>query len=99
MSEALRVVVLVVLLASGSAGWGSLIVRLFARLGWEEVRQEISAPLRLLLGMSLFLAVGGVLVALDVAYFGVLVAWHVVGVLLLAPRVVPAWRAVRAAFA
>jgi hypothetical protein len=42
--------------------------------------------LQVLLGVGLFLSVGGFLVALDVAKFGVLLAWHVIGVAFLGSR-------------
>ena len=95
MPVVLRYLLLVALLFAGSAGWGSVTVLLFERLGWVDVRREITLSLRLLLGVSLFLGVGGILVAFDVAYFGVLMAWHAIGALLLSPRLVPAVRAAR----
>ncbi|HUI02745.1 MAG TPA: hypothetical protein VLZ77_04335 [Acidimicrobiales bacterium] len=92
MPVVLGYLLLVALLFAGSAGWGSVTVRLFERLGWAEARRAVTPSLRLLLGVSLFLGIGGVLVACDVAYFGVLMAWHAVGALLLAPRLVRALR-------
>ena len=49
------------------------------RAGWDGARREIGPPLQVVVGVCLFLVVGGVLVACDLARFDVLVGFHVVG--------------------
>ncbi|HTZ10710.1 MAG TPA: hypothetical protein VMB72_16675, partial [Acidimicrobiales bacterium] len=83
MAEGLSYLGIVVLLVAGSGGWGNAVVRALRRLGWEAAPAVVRPPLQLSLGMALFLAVGGVLVALDLAWFWVLVAWHLIGLALL----------------
>jgi len=75
--------VLVALLFFGAAGWGAIAVRVLERAGWRDAAAEIGFALRVLLGVSLFLAVGGYLVALGIARPAVLLGWHVVGLLYL----------------
>jgi hypothetical protein len=87
VTESLKFLAFVALLFLGAGGWGTAAVAVLRRIGWERARDEIGPPLQLVLGVSLFLAVGGVLVAADLARFDVLVAWHVVGVVLLVTRV------------
>src|ERR1022692_70295 len=67
VTESLKFVALVALLFLGAGGWGTAVVAVLRRLGWERARDEIGAALQLVLGVSLFLAVGGVLVAADLA--------------------------------
>jgi len=86
VSELLRFVGLVALLLVGSAGWGSACVSVLRRLGWGEARTVLRPPLQLALGIAVFLAVGGFLVAVDAAWFWVLLGWHVAGVVLAGAR-------------
>ena len=79
----MKFLALVALLFLGAGGWGTTAVGAMRRAGWENARDEIGPALQLVLGVCLFLAVGGVLVACDLARFDVLVAWHLVGVALL----------------
>ncbi len=83
MTESLKFLALVALLFLGAGGWGTAAVRALHRAGWENARDEIGPALQLVLGVCLFLAVGGVLVACDLARPDVLLAWHLVGVVLL----------------
>ena len=87
MIFSLKLLGLVALLFLGSWGWGTAAVGLFRRWGWKSVREELGPTIQILLGVALFLAVGGFLVALDSARIGPLVAWHVIGVALLVTRV------------
>jgi hypothetical protein len=77
---------LLALLFLGAWGWGWAAVGVLKRVGWETADDELGPPMQVLLGMALFLSVGGFLVALDVAKFGVLLAWHVIGVTFLVVR-------------
>lgn len=86
MTESLKFLGLVALLFLGAGGWGTAAVRALRRAGWDKARDEIGPALQLVLGVCLFLVVGGVLVACDLARFDVLVAWHLVGVVLLLTR-------------
>ncbi|HEY5025243.1 MAG TPA: hypothetical protein VII76_09720 [Acidimicrobiales bacterium] len=86
MTESLQFLGLVALLLLGAGGWGTVAVGALERAGWDTARQEIGPALQLVLGVSLFLVVGGVLVACDVARFDVLLSWHLVGVVLLLTR-------------
>jgi hypothetical protein len=86
VTESLKFVALVALLFLGAGGWGTAAVGVLRRAGWERARDEIGPALQLVLGVSLFLAVGGVLVAFDLARFDVLVVWHIVGLVLLVMR-------------
>ncbi len=86
MTQSLKFLALVALLFLGAGGWGTVAVGVLRRAGWDEARDEIGPSLQLVVGVCLFLAVGGVLVACDVARFDVLFAWHVVGVALLSTR-------------
>jgi len=74
---------LIGLLLLGSWGWGRTAVRWAMRLGWPTAQSDVPPALQLVVGVALFLAAGGVLVALGLADVGVLVAWHAVGVVLL----------------
>ena len=68
----------------GSWGWGAALVTAAVRTRVASRQQaRLEVPLQILLGVALFLAVGGVLVAADTGRFDVLVAWHVLGVVLL----------------
>src|SRR5579872_2224607 len=75
---------LIALLFGGAWGWGIAQVDVLRRLGWRSVHTEITAPLQIALGVALFLAVGGVLVAASQARLPELLAWHVVGLAVLA---------------
>src|ERR1700722_3553564 len=86
VTESLKFSGLVALLFLGAGGWGTAAVAALVRAGWEEARAEIGPALQVVVGVCLFLAVGGVLVAADLARFGVLLAWHLVGVGLLVTR-------------
>ncbi len=83
MTESVKFLALVALLFLGAGGWGTAAVGALRRVGWENARDEIGPALQLVLGVCLFLAAGGVLVACNVARFDVLLAWHLVGVALL----------------
>jgi hypothetical protein len=76
-----RFVVLVVLLVLGSWGWGRAGTVALRRAGWKAVTDAIGPPLQILLGVSMFVSVGGFLVAVGVATFSILIGWHVVGAL------------------
>src|SRR5665213_314060 len=71
------------LIGAGSFGWGRAILVASDRLGWNDVWEEISPPLATVLGMGLFLAVFGVLLAFHLVLVGLLVGWHVIGVIML----------------
>ena len=86
---------LLALLFLGSWGWGSAVVALLRRAGWDDAPAVVTAPLQMALGVALFMAFGGFLVAADAAWFWVLLAWHVVGVAMLAPLVPGGVRAAR----
>ncbi len=86
MTESLKFVALVALLFLGAGGWGTAAVAVMRRAGWDAARREIGPPLQVVVGVCLFLVVGGVLVACDLARFDVLVGFHVAGVVLLALR-------------
>jgi hypothetical protein len=75
-----RFVLLTAVLALGAWGWGRAAVAVMRRAGWENVGEAIGSPLQILLGMSLFLCVGGFMVAAGVARFDTLIGWHLVGV-------------------
>ena len=47
------------LLFLGAAGWGSAAVWVLRRAGWETAGEVLGASLQLLLGMALFISVGG----------------------------------------
>src|ERR1700681_782625 len=76
---------LLAVLFLGAWGWGC--ARTLRRAGWETAHDALGPALQVLVGMALFLSVGGFLVALDLAKFGVLLGWHIVGVAFLLPRV------------
>ena len=86
MPASLRFVLLAALLLLGSGGWGSATASVLRRLGWDDVTDEVGPSLQLLLGVGEFLAVSGLLVALNAAYFVALLVWHVIGVALLVQR-------------
>ncbi len=86
MSESLGFVALVAGLFLGAWGWGTAVVAGLGRAGWSGARRELGPALQIVLGVCLFLAVGGVLVACDLARFGLLVGWHVIGIALLVAR-------------
>ena len=83
MGHVLSYIGLIALLLAGSAGWGAAANWMFRLMGWREADEVLTPALRLLVGMAMFLAVGGILVASDAAYFGILIAWHVVGTIIL----------------
>src|SRR5579864_1710299 len=89
MAESVKFLALVALLFFGAAGWGAIAVAVLQRSGWKGAAKEIGFPIRVLLGVSLFLAVGGFLVAVGIARPEVLLAWHAVGVLYLLVRLWP----------
>lgn len=95
MGVADRFVVLLLLLVLGAWGWGRAAVGILRRAGWETVTEVIAPPLQILLGVSLFLSVGGFVVAGGVGRIEVLVGWHLVGVLLLIVSLVGAVRRTR----
>ncbi|HUI05175.1 MAG TPA: hypothetical protein VLZ77_16670, partial [Acidimicrobiales bacterium] len=86
---------LLALLFLGSWGWGRAVVALLRRAGWDDAPAVVTAPVQMALGVALFMAFGGFLVAADAAWFWVLVAWHGAGVALLAPLVPAGVRRVR----
>ena len=89
MQHVLALVLLIAVLFFGSAGWGVLATdigrhrraqRAGAHAGADaETETEIGFALQVAVGAALFMAVGGVLVALDIAWVGLLVLWHAVG--------------------
>ena len=81
-SDAVKFLALLALLFVGSAGWGAAAVWVLHRTGWKSTADQLGHPLQLVLGMALFMAVGGILVAFDSAELVFLVAWHVAGVAL-----------------
>jgi hypothetical protein len=81
--DALELLGFVGLLFLAGWGWGSGVVGLLRRAGWETVRSEIGIPLQVLLGTALFMVFGGFMVAADAARLGPLLAWQVVGLVLL----------------
>jgi len=87
MPEAVKFLALVALLVLGAWGWGAAAVAALGRAGWASARDELRAPLQLVIGVSLFLAAGGILVALDAARLPFLLGWHVIGAALLLPRI------------
>ena len=87
---------LLALLFLGSWGWGSAVVAVLRRAGWAEAADIVTTPLQMAVGIALFLAFGGFLVAADAAWFWALLAWHVAGVVLLAPLVPAGVRRIRA---
>ena len=87
---------LLALLFLGSWGWGSALVAVMRRAGWADAAEVVTAPLQMAVGVALFLAFGGFLVAADAAWFWALLVWHVAGVVLLAPLVPAALRRARA---
>ena len=95
--EPVVLVLLVAALGLGSWGWGRAAVLLLTRLGWADAASVVTVPIQLVVGMALFLSVGGFLVAAGVAYFGVLLAWHLVGTAFLAPALPAAAHRVRLA--
>ena len=80
MINSLKLLGVVTLLLMGAWGWGTAALGALRRAGWESVRDEIGPPVQMLLGVGLFLAFGGVLVAFDTARLWPLLAWHVIGV-------------------
>jgi hypothetical protein len=94
VSEALRFLALVALLFLGAWGWGSAAVAALGRAGWREARRQLGPPLQIVLGVCLFLFVGGVLVACDLARADVLIGFHVLGAILLLARAGPGVRRV-----
>jgi hypothetical protein len=74
---------LMLLLAVGSYGWGSAVVA--ALSGWKRISSErvrLDGPMNIAIGFALFLAVGGFAVAANVAYFVPLLTWLIVGAIL-----------------
>ena len=86
MAESIKFLGLIALLLLGAGGWGTTTVTVLRRAGWRSVHEEIGPPLQIVLGVALFLAVGGCLVALNVAWMSVLLLWHLIGVVLLLLR-------------
>jgi hypothetical protein len=78
-------VALIVLLLLASWGWGRAAVALMTRSGWVEAPTVINAPVQMVLGVALYLGVGGYAVALDVARLPFLLGWQIVGAALLVP--------------
>src|ERR1700681_3256433 len=95
MSVSDKFVALIALLVLGSWGWGRAATTVLRRAGWEEVVEVVPPPLQILLGVSLFLSVGGFQVAAGVARIGVLVAWHLIGVLFIAATLLAALRGIK----
>ena len=81
-------IALVALLLAGAAGWGNLALKLAQRAGWEPPEPGLGWPLRLAIGVSLYLMVSGLLIAANLACFWCLIAWHAVGCVLLLHHVV-----------
>lgn len=92
MGDAAAYTGLVALLFLGAAGWGRVTVGLFDRAGWHEAPRDLGVPMQLLLGVSLSLAVGGLLVAADLAVAPVLLAWQAVGAAVMLVRLPRLWR-------
>ena len=76
---------LLALLYAGAWGLGRLTVLALERSGWAEAPEVLGPALQLVLGMAVVIALGGVLVAADLAYPAVLLALQVVGALALVP--------------
>ena len=94
MGKVVELLALTALLVVGAGGWGHLIVRLCARGGWRSAPSAIEVPLRIAIGMSLFLSVGGLLVAVNFAWFWCLLGWQAAGCVLLLLDLVrtrPSW--------
>jgi len=77
---------LLALLFLGAWGWGWLTVRALRRSGWDEAEEVVGPALQLVLGVAVVMALGGFMVAADVAYFWPLVVLQLVGVAALAAR-------------
>ncbi len=77
---------LLALLFLGAWGWGMAAARALKQAGWEAADAVLGPSLQVLVGVALFLSVGGFLVALDLAKFGVLLAWHLLGAAFLLTR-------------
>jgi len=86
MIYSLKLLFLVGLLFFGAWGWGTAATGLLRRAGWRSVRDDIGPPLQVLLGIGIFFVVAGVLVAINQARPGLLIAWHTVGLVLLLSR-------------
>jgi hypothetical protein len=80
------------MLLVGSIGWGDLALLALDRLPSAKasldaiVRKEFGLPLRAAIGIALFLAVGGVVVAAELAYLPFLYGWFVLGALVALAR-------------
>ena len=85
MGSAGPFVSLIVLLLLASWGWGRAAVAVMTRAGWVEAATAINAPVQMVLGMGLYLGVGGYAVAIDVARFPFLLGWQIVGAAFLVP--------------
>jgi hypothetical protein len=73
------------LLAVGSVGWGDITLRAGDRLARRApqlrpiIVEEFGLPMQAAIGIALFLAVGGIAVAAELAYLPLLYGWFVVG--------------------
>ena len=84
VTKGIDLLLLIALLIAGSFGWGRGIVLLIrATTKWTDIFEDVPAPLQILLGSSLFLFVGGFLVAFNSAWIAVLTVWHVIGAMFL----------------
>lgn len=90
MGDVVGFVALAGLVALGSFGWGSLLLRAALGRGAAPGRAGRVA-IRIGVGLAAFLGVGGYLVALSAARFAALLAWQVVGALLGGFEVARGW--------
>jgi hypothetical protein len=74
---------LLALLFLGSWGWGALVVQRLFSSSNSQILSNIGPPLQIAIGVCTFSSVSGVLVALSLGLLRVLIAWHVIGILIL----------------
>ncbi len=81
-------VLVMVLLAFSAYGWGVTLVHLSTRFRWLSDRPvRLDPALNIALGVALFLAVGGLFVAVNLAYIGFLIGWQILGAVLCAASI------------
>ena len=79
--EAWNILFLSLLLFFGSYAWGSIFCQCLEHYGFSNAKVLITKPIRIAIGISLFLVISGWLIAFSIAWTWALLLWHALGVL------------------